>query len=126
MVTCLRLKIAVEKSIESDASLTKRSTSACSNYIKIDPNTISYDATPKPWDRSPAVTFVSDTVTQGKRLFIAIHSELHIQLERELESNDRADKNNRKGLELTYLAPQWTIPQLTKILISTSLDKIPS
>ncbi|CAB3994116.1 Hypothetical predicted protein, partial [Paramuricea clavata] len=65
MVTSLRLKIAVEKSIESDASLTKRSTSACSNYIKIDPNTISYDATPKPWDRSPAATFVSNTVTQG-------------------------------------------------------------
>ena len=29
-------------------------------------------------------------------------------------------------IELHQLQVQWTIPQLTKILISTSLDKIPS
>ena len=72
MVTPLRLKISIEKKFESNGffSRTKRSTSACSNYQKIDPKNISYDHRPKPWDRSPAVTFVSDTVTQGTKTLI--------------------------------------------------------
>ncbi|XP_028404373.1 uncharacterized protein LOC114527011 [Dendronephthya gigantea] len=67
--TLARLKISMKKGVESETqfSRTKRSTGACSNYCEIDPKTIAYDGNPKPWDRPPAVTFVSNDVTQGMK-----------------------------------------------------------
>ena len=75
MVTPLRMKIAKEKVTEGDAFsvITKRSAGACSDYHQIDPKNVSYKFDPKPWDRPPAKTYVSKTVTQGMKKALMAH-----------------------------------------------------